>query len=306
MILPGPEGSDFAFQDFRSDVGVVRVRRDIGQSFVRMLATSREIEGGAHNRLAGQNFQWRHKPTHTFTGQILWSDSRTPVRANLASEWDGRALSDRAMVVNWSHNTPHFDWFMQGQDLGREFRAEDGIIPQVGCREGYLQTGYTFRPKQAFLNRIRVFNEDYVDMLPGDDVLTRHLQIGAVRPGDHRELRAAGSLRWLDVHDGPASSGRLFSAQAERLRTTYTFNARSFLRVIAQHVRTDRNPALHTFAVGARRQDVSLSGLFAYKLNWQTVLYAGYGDERAFANATGSLEKSGRQAYAKLSYAWLM
>jgi hypothetical protein len=380
VILPGPEGSDFALQDFRSDVGVIRVRRDLGQSFVSLLATSREVEGGGHNRVLGPDFQWRPKPTDSFTGQVLWSDSRTPNRPDLASEWDGRRLSDHALIANWSHSTQTFDFFAQGQDLGGGFRADDGFMPQVGYREGYVQTGYTLRPKQAFFNRIRLFNEDYVDILPGGDVLTRHVQIGAgadgklssfsrielnrdefrvggrllkrfrphlhfdgslgrvlnqvavdadlgdeidfanaregsgvtlttsaaVRPGDHLELRAAGSVRWLDVNAGPGRSGRLFTAQVERLRTTYTLNARSFLRVIAQHVRTDRNPALFTAAVDSRSQDVSLSGLFAYKLNWQTVLYAGYGDERAFADTTGTLEKSGRQAFAKVSYAWQM
>ena len=43
--------------------------------------------------------------------------------------------------------------------------------------------------------------------------------------------------------------------------------------------------------------------LFAYKLNWQTVLFVGYGDQRTFAESTDHLEKSGRQAFAKVSYA---
>jgi hypothetical protein len=34
------------------------------------------------------------------------------------------------------------------------------------------------------------------------------------------------------------------------------------------------------------------------------VLYAGWGDEQTFAAVTDRLEKSGRQAFAKLSYAW--
>jgi hypothetical protein len=126
----------------------------------------------------------------------------------------------------------------------------------------------------------------------------------SLRPGNHIELQATGNLRWLDVHAGPGLEGRLFTAQVERLRTTYTFNARSFARLIVQHVRTDRDPALYTFPVGVRSQDVSLSGLFAYKLNFQSVLYLGYGDQRAFLDVTGNLEPSGRQAFAKVSYAW--
>ena len=42
------------------------------------LVTTREYEDGAHNRVAGPDFQWRPNPRNTFTGQALWSDSRTP------------------------------------------------------------------------------------------------------------------------------------------------------------------------------------------------------------------------------------
>jgi hypothetical protein len=43
--------------------------------------------------------------------------------------------------------------------------------------------------------------------------------------------------------------------------------------------------------------------LFAYKLNWQTVFYVGYGDDRAFEEVSAKLQKSGRQVFAKISYA---
>src|SRR5262249_11511411 len=101
VIIPGPEGSDLAFQDFRSYAGVARVRHDFGQSFVSALVTLREIDGqgdgrlgsgsggGAHNRVFGPDFQWRPKPTDTFTGQILWSDSKTPNRPDLNPDGSG-------------------------------------------------------------------------------------------------------------------------------------------------------------------------------------------------------------------------
>jgi hypothetical protein len=378
VILPGPEGSDAALQDFHSFVGVARLRHDIGQSFVSVLSTSREIEGGGYNRVGGPDFQWVMSPSQKITGQFLWSASQTPNRPDLASEWDGRYLQDHAMLLNWSHPVATYDVFVQAMELGPEFRADNGFIPQVGYREGYFQGGYTFRPKKAVLNRIRIFNEDYVDLLPDGDVLTRHFQIGAgadgklssfsrielnhdeirvgnellqrfrpylhfeaslgrvvnllsldawvgdeidfanaregkgttlalggsLRPGDHLELNLTGNLRWLDVDAGPGLSGRLFTAQVERLRTTYTFNARTFARLIVQHVRTDNDPALYTFPIAVRSQDVSLSALFAYKINFQSVLYLGYGDERSFADVTGDLQPAARQAFAKISYAW--
>ena len=387
VIVPGPEASDLVFQDFRSDAGVVRVRHDFGQSFLSALGTFREIDGGAHNRVFGPDFQWRPKPSDTFTGQVLWSDSKTLDRPDLNPdgsgapwEWDGRTLSDRAMVLNWQRGTPKFDVFAQAQDIGPEFRADNGFIPQVGYREYYAQAGYTVRPKKKFFTRIRTFSEAYLDEEQDGTTLTRHVQVGmgadgggssfsrlefnrdeirtggqllqrfrprlqfgaspsrtfdnlsfvvyfgdeidfdnarkgkganmslsgSWRPDVHTTVSVSTGLRWVNVDDATVGSGRLFTAQLERVRTTYMFNSRCFVRLIGQHVQTTRNPALYTTANPPSRKNaaVNLSGLFAYKLNWQTVLYAGYGDDSAFSNSTGELEKNGRQAFAKVSYAW--
>ncbi len=377
VILPGPQGSDDAPQDFHSTVGVVRLRHDLGRSFVSLLATTREIESGGWNRVVGPDFQWRPRAADTFTGQVLLSDTRTPNRPDLASEWDGRSLTDRALQLSWSHGTEHVDWYLQGQDYGKDFRANNGFMPQVGYREVYFETGYTLRPKKGFASRVRLFTANYVDATPGNDVLAQRVSAGAgmdgrwnsfmrlelnqdafrvgdqllrrfrpfahvdlspsrllnnvavegtfgdeidfangreasgatltasatVRPGDHLEIGASASRRWLDV-DAAGASGRLFTADVERLRVTYNFTSRSFLRVIGQHVRTTRDPALYLFPVPSRNADFGSSLLFAYKLNWQTVLYAGYGDQRTWAEATDRFEASGRQFFTKLSYAW--
>ena len=128
---------------------------------------------------------------------------------------------------------------------------------------------------------------------------------GTWRPEDHTTISVNTGLRWLNVDDASVGSGRLFTAQIERVRGTYMFNARCFARLIGQYVQTTRNPALYTaFTPSPKSANLSLSGLFAYKLNWQTVFYAGYGDEDKYANATGELEKNSRQAFAKVSYAW--
>jgi hypothetical protein len=378
VILPGPFGSGDADQDFWSTAAVTRVRHDLGRSFVSLLGTLREIDGGAYNRVFGPDFQWRPRPADTFTGQALWSTSRTPVRTDLAAEWDGRELADRALQVNWSHSTRTVDWYVQAQDLGPEFRADNGFIPQVGYRELYGQAGYTFRPKQGFFSRIRTFAEGYLDEEQDGTALNRHVMVGAggdgryasfarielardeflvgskmlqrirptlilqaspsraignlelvVRAGDeidfangregsgasvslsgtwrpdlHTTIGVTSGLRWLDVGAGAAGKGRLFTAQIERIRGTYMFNARTFVRLIAQYVQTTRDPVLYTYTESAKSADLSLASLFAYKLNWQTVFYAGYGDQSAFSESSGSLERDGWQGFAKLSYAW--
>jgi hypothetical protein len=377
VILPGPQGSDFALQDFQSNVGVTRLRRDLGASFVSFLANGRDIDGGGHNAVFGPDFQWRPRPTETITGQALWSDSKTPNRPDLATEWDGRSLSDHAALLYWQHATPTIDWFLQGKDLGPDFRDDQGFIPQVGYREGYFESGYTMRPKDKFFSRIRAFTIDYYDEDTDGNVLARRYSFGAgmdgrwnsffrfelnwddvragnelfprfrpymifqaspgrvlnqfaleaylgdeidfdnarkgtgttligsmtVRPSNHFELRANASGRWLDVDDPTLGSGRLFTAQVERLRATYSFSSRSFIRLIGQFVQTERDTTLYTFPIAAKDQVFTFSSLFAYKLNWQTVFYLGYGDDREYTATTTELEPSSRQVFAKISYA---
>jgi hypothetical protein len=332
VILPGPEGSDAALQDFQSNVAITRLRRDVGASFVSFLATGRvndesdALDGngdplnGGHNAVLGPDFNWRPRPTDYFAGQALWSTSKTPNRPDLASEWDGRTLSDHALLGRWSHSDPIWDTFVQYQDLGPDFRADEGFIPQVGYREGYFEAGWTVRPKDNFFSRIRTFTVDWYDEDSDGSPLYRRYSVGSgmdgklnsfirfeinhddikvgpemlsrwrpyvtvqsspgrvlnsivlesffgeeidfdnaregtgatingsvtVRPTDHLELRANVSARWLDVDDPALGSGRLFTAQVERLRAAYQFNSRMFIRLIGQYVQTEREPTLST------------------------------------------------------------
>jgi len=380
VIMPGPQGSHFAAQDFRSDVGVVRLRHDLGLSFVSLLATGRNTEDGGNNYVVGPDFQWRARPTDTFTGQALWSGSKTPNRTDLDPEWNGQRLDDHALLANWGHSTGRIDGFFQGQDLGKDFRADDGFIPQVGYREGYFDGGYTIHPTKQFLSRVRFFSTDYLDTDHGGTVLNQRVSVGAgmdgrfssflrvelnedatrvgndllrrfrprvnitanpgmivnslaidsyfgqeidfdngregtgatllgtavLRPDRHLELRYDGSYRWLDEDDGAGRSGRLFRTQVQRVRGTWCFNARSFVRLIGQYIDTKSDTSLYTFTVPVKDAHFTTSGLFAYKLNWQTVLYLGYGDDEKYLDVTNRLRKNARQAFAKLSYAYQM
>jgi hypothetical protein len=124
-----------------------------------------------------------------------------------------------------------------------------------------------------------------------------------VRPTEHLELRFDGSRRYIDVDAENGSSGRLFTASVARLRTQYTFTARAFVRAIGQYVETKRDPLLYKDEVERKEGDFSGSILLAYKLNWQSVVFLGYGDTRSLTD-DGTLERAGRQLFLKLSYAF--
>ena len=377
VIIPGPEFSSFAPQDYSSTFALGRVRRDIGGSYVSFLFTDREIDGGGFNRVAGPDFQWRPNDKDVVNGQILYSMTETPDRPDLWETWDGRELSGFGADFWWSHTTRTFDFSAQTKIFSEEFRADCGYVPQVGFREGYAETGYTWHPK-GFLSRVRTFAmvdqiEDhdgallrrlfgtgvgmdgrwnsfgrfwlYLDqMKAGDEVYPRRqfrFQVtaspsqivsdlglegfvgeeidienerpgegasftlgGTLRAGDHLAVRLDAERRWLDVRqDSSGPNQRLFTANVERVKAVWTFNSRSFLRLIGQWDSTTRDPLLYGYPVPAKEGAFASSALFSYKLNWQSVLFVGYGDDRAL-DPEGEMARAGRELFLKVSYAF--
>jgi hypothetical protein len=373
VVLPGPVTSSFADQDFSSTVAIGRIRRESGGSFASLLVTDREVEGGAHNRVLGPDFRWHPNDHDSVNGQLLFSDTVTPDRPDLAAEWDGRHLASHAADLSWSHATRTYDIFSELKDIGDGFRADVGFLPQVGIRDLTSEVGRSFYPAGGFFSRFRPFvNEHYTagqdgDLIfrqiglgtefdgrfssysrvsyrwervrTGNRILERpHVEayfeispsrvlsqlslnssvgddvdidgarrgtggfvtLGATfRPTSALAVRLDATRRWLDLREG-----RLFTAEVARVKATYNFTARCFLRLIGQQVQVDQDPALTATAVTSRSRDFTGSALFAYKLDWQTVLFLGYGDERSLSDLTGRLERTNRELFLKVSYAW--
>jgi hypothetical protein len=122
-----------------------------------------------------------------------------------------------------------------------------------------------------------------------------------VRPTDHLTLIGDTIREWLNL-DLPAARGRLYTADIERLKAVYVFDSRSFLRVIGQYVTTKRDPALYTYPAPVRDGTFLGSILYGYRLNWQTVLFVGYGDNGVI-DESNSLVRTGRSFFFKVSYA---
>ncbi len=378
VILPGPNGSAFADQDFSSFVGMGRIRHDFGKSFVSFLGTDREVSGGGYNRVYGPDFQWRAGDHDTVTGQLLLSNTQTPNRPDLSDQWTGQKLDSHAADIWYQHSSLNWDWFTEVKDFGDGFRADDGFVPQVGFRETYGETGYTIRPEHFPISRLRTFLQADYQADTGHNEISRSVSPGfgmdglwnsssrvryaydrvrsgnttfprrqlvyqfqlspprwitqfiiqgtvgeqidfdnsrpgsgadvniqaTIRPTDHLKLDLVADRSWVNVdpHDGRGSR-RLFTADVGRVKATYTFTSRAFLRLIGQVVETRRDPSIYTFEVTRKDADLTGSALLAYKLNWQTVMFLGYGDNRTLAE-DDHYAKAGHQFFLKLSYAF--
>jgi len=377
-IIPGPNSSSLASVDEGSMVFIARAKRDIGLSYVGVLATDREAKSGdSHNRVVGPDFQWRPSGSDNVTGQILYSETRTPNRPDLAAEWTGQSFASHAADVRWAHNTTHFDSFALYQDFGDGFRADSGFVPQVGYREEIGSAGWTVHPT-GFVTRERTFlivdhqadrsgalisrvvqpgigfdtrYNGFVQLRYLDDEIRSGIrtiprrQFGYIlqfspsrrvtflslngttgqdidfansRPGtgtainlqatldptNHFNLQLVQNQQWVNVDDPAGVSRRLFIARVSRLRGTYTFSARLFARGIVEYVSTVRDPSLYLDpTTTARDGTLTAQALLSYKLNWQSVMFLGYGDDRDLTDQN-QLVKTGRQVFVKVSYAF--
>ena len=106
-------------------------------------------------------------------------------------------------------------------------------------------------------------------------------------------------LQQLDV-DG----GQLFEADVYQLRAVYQFNVRTFVRAVLQYTNLDRNLDLYLVSRRAKEEELFSQLLFSYKLNPQTVLFAGYTDGR-FGLQNVELTQTDRTFFLKIGYALL-
>ncbi len=169
------------------------------------------------------------------------------------------------------------------------------IVPTVILRPGGILS-------EIFVRATFGEDIDFANDRPAD-VTGLNISVD-LRPSDHLELNLIANQRVLDVTTEDGRSGQLFDARVSRLRATYNFNAHSWVRLIGQWLETNRNSSLYNDPEDVDALSESLGGsvVFAYKLNWQSVLFVGYGSSQEL-DASRNLEPAGQEVFVKLSYA---
>ena len=161
--------------------------------------------------------------------------------------------------------------------------SPSGFLPSIGVSGNY--------GRQPDVDNVRVGT--------GGDVLVTAL----VRPTEHLGLDLRLERQWID-ESLEGRTGNLFTADVARLKAVYVFTPRMLVRLIGQYQEVRRDPSLWIQPVLAREGSFAGSALFSYKLNWQSVLFVGYGDARALDEVNYTLLPTGRQFFVKVSYAF--
>ena len=286
---------------------------------------------GRHLSSHAEQLEWDHNTKHV-DSQLILFDRGNEFRADLGfvpqvgtrEAFGAVGYSFRPTTGFFSRIRPSFTGDYTGQRNGAlVYRFVQPGINLNGKGDSFVFIGWSFDRVRALDRTIargylkydvgaspsRVIQRVEFQGRQGTDIdfaNARHGRGGShqadaeIRPTEHLELVFHEEYDYLDV----LGSQSLFAARVDRLRATYNFTSRSFLRLVGQHVRTDRAADLFLFDIvtphdGSR----SISALYAYKLNWQTVLYLGWGDSRALT-ASNDFVHSGRDAFVKVSYAW--
>jgi len=118
--------------------------------------------------------------------------------------------------------------------------------------------------------------------------------------GQHFQAEIRFTRLKMDV-----SAGNLFKSDLVDARLIYQFSAHSFLRLVIQHNKTQRQQHLYSFNVDANYQDLGTQLLYSYKLNQQTVFFLGYSDTAYEDDNFNNLQKTGKTLFMKMSYSWL-
>ena len=373
LLLPRSNGSrSTALRDLETTDAVVRYRRDIGKSSaVGVLFTGREGEDYG-NRVAGIDGTYRITDSDSVRFQGLRSETEYPLALSGELGLPRGTLEDEAYQVAYDHNSRNWFGYARYEDVGTDFRADMGFLPQVdytfllggvghvwhGDWHGFTRANLgvdwdrredqrgqlleeetevileTNGPYQSFFSldvgrRERFFNgvtfdetfsNTFFEISPTgnlhyslflrlsdeiDFANTRAGEIVQIEPavrynlGLHLRTQLSHVYQKLDV-----PGGNLFTANLTQLTTVYQFNVRTFLRAIFQYTDIERTTGLYIDQVDASTERLFSQLLFSYKLNPQTVLFAGYSD-----NARGDeridLTQADRSFFFKVGYAWV-
>jgi len=143
VLLPNTYITGYAVQDFKSTASFARARWQSDGVTLGALATDRTLEGSrGYNRLAGPDAVWFPTIEQRLRAQLLgsWTTAQ-PVNGTLER---GDLATSHAFLADWSYRGKAWEQYVDVEDFGRDFRADNGFVGQNGYRRLYSETTRKF------------------------------------------------------------------------------------------------------------------------------------------------------------------
>lgn len=140
---------NFRFLDKNAYVGILRLKRDVGdESSIGLIATSYNFIQ-KHNQLGGLDGQFRLDPKTLFTFQVLGTTSR---RFFFDPE-QGRSIyrTGNAFGYYWNYDKSgrHLSYNLSGSGRTRDYRADLGFTPRTNTNREDFTLRYNSDPKPS-------------------------------------------------------------------------------------------------------------------------------------------------------------
>jgi hypothetical protein len=207
---------------------------------------------------------------------------------------DGWALTDQTVAAYVNYTGPYQTQF--------RFNVPRDLTVYEGVQYEYYRPVVYFGIKPSGRSALSVRSRfgggvDYANNRPATSVVQVAPAV-EYRPASRVSLQVSYNLDQLSVE-----GGRLYQAHLGQLKAIYHLNVRTFVRAILQYTDITRDPDLYQYPVAPRTRRFFSQYLFSFKLNPQTVVFAGYSDNAA-AIQDNDLQQQNRSFYVKLGYAW--
>ncbi len=142
LIIPGSESSDFTMLDQSNTALVARYKLDLGNRFTLGGIVTSRSGGDYANEVVGFDADLRLTPRDRVLVQLVRSATDYP--SEIADEFDQPTseFEDWAAEVYYSHETRTWLWWAVLADVGTNFRADLGFMPQVDYQHREAGIGY--------------------------------------------------------------------------------------------------------------------------------------------------------------------
>ncbi|MDX1503094.1 MAG: DUF5916 domain-containing protein, partial [Thermoanaerobaculia bacterium] len=131
LLIPGNQGSRFAFVDDEVDTAVLRYRRDVGErSSVGFIYAGREGDG-YHNRVAGIDGFFRLTQKDQLELHLVGTRTLYPLAVAQRFGQPTGSFDGEAFRIVYTHFSREWIWQLFYHERGPEFRADAGFEPRI-------------------------------------------------------------------------------------------------------------------------------------------------------------------------------
>ncbi|HSL16387.1 MAG TPA: DUF5916 domain-containing protein [Methylomirabilota bacterium] len=156
FLIPSSQSSELDSLDEKNLSTIVRYRRDLfGATTGGVFYTGREGDG-YHNRLVGADVLFRFCDTEAARIEILGSETLYPAEIAAAHGQSSDEISDLAARIVYQHTSRNWMTYLLYRDVGEDFRADLGFVPQADFVEWAGALERAWYPESSGWSEVRV------------------------------------------------------------------------------------------------------------------------------------------------------